>query len=161
MMTVVVDACRCLTVQEDRRPDIVGVSSHIASVVLTQLDTERKQNFHLHKKLDRERRRRTHKSAPLHCTLYTVLHSTVWMCDRSDDVVYLSDRTNDRHELIIMIELRIHSKHAPCNDIHVHVAYHSDRSNDQAEPTRSVPCIQSCVLWADLHLHLLSSNLSM
>jgi len=67
-------------VREELRPDIVGVSSHIASMLLTQLDKERKQNVQLEKKLDRERRR-TQQSATLHCT-------TVYSASDILDTVY-------------------------------------------------------------------------
>jgi len=49
-------------VAEERRPDIVGVSAHISSILLTQLDSQLRLNLQLEKKLDRERQR--HRQAP-------------------------------------------------------------------------------------------------
>lgn len=49
--------CRCLTVAEEARPDIVGVSAHVSSVLLEHLDSQRRRTSHLEKRLQREQRR--------------------------------------------------------------------------------------------------------
>ena len=48
---------KCLTVDPTERPDVVQLSSHIADIMLIHMDSVRKDNGKLERKLEQERRR--------------------------------------------------------------------------------------------------------